>query len=145
MYVLYTDGSCLGNPGRGGWAARCLDLFDISGGEKVSTNNVMEMTAIVRGIEKCLELSVDVNPEVSVFTDSQYVINGMTMWIKGWKKKGWKTASGTLVKNKDLWVKLDALSKKCSTVEWHWVKAHNGNINNEFVDTEARRQASTMK
>jgi ribonuclease HI len=139
MYVLYTDGSCLGNPGRGGWAARCVDLFDISGGEKVSTNNIMEMTAIAKGLERCIECGL---LDVCVFTDSQYVKNGMTTWIHGWKKKGWKTASGSPVKNKELWVELDALVKKCSTVEWHWVKAHNGNIHNEFVDTEARRQAS---
>jgi ribonuclease HI len=145
MYVLYTDGSCLGNPGRGGWAARCIDLFDISGGEKVSTNNAMEMTAIAMGIEKCLSSSVGQSSDVRVFTDSQYVINGMTTWIRGWKKKGWKTASGTPVKNKELWMKLDALAKKCSSIEFHWVKAHDGNINNEFVDTEARRQASMIK
>ena len=138
MYVLYTDGSCLGNPGRGGWAARCVDLFDISGGVEESTNNIMELTAVVKGLEKCLEHGLT---DVCVFTDSKYTMDGITTWIHGWKKKGWKTATGKPVKNKELWVQLDALVGKCSTVEWHWVKAHNGNIHNEFVDSEARRQA----
>ena len=140
MNSLYTDGSCLGNPGPGGWAARCVDLFDIRGNMKKSTNNIMEMTAVVKGLEKCLELSIT---EVSVFTDSKYVMDGITSWIHGWKKKGWKTAAGTPVKNKELWMQLDTLVGKFSRIEWHWVKAHNGNVHNEFVDSEARRQANT--
>ena len=140
MNSLYTDGSCLGNPGPGGWAARCVDIFDISGNEKKSTNNIMEMTAVVRGLEKCLELSLR---ELSVYTDSKYVMDGITSWIHGWKKRGWKTAAGTPVKNKELWMQLDTLVGKFSRIEWHWVKAHNGDENNEFVDSEARRQANT--
>lgn len=140
MNSLYTDGSCLGNPGAGGWAARCVDIFDISGNEKMSTNNIMEMTAVVRGLEKCLELSMT---SLSVYTDSRYVMDGITSWIHGWKKRGWKTAAGTPVKNKELWMQLDTLVGKFSRIEWHWVKAHNGNVHNEFVDTEARRQANT--
>jgi len=137
---LYTDGSCLGNPGPGGWAARCIDHFDISGNMKKSTNNIMEMTAVVRGLEKCLELSLK---DVNVYTDSKYVMDGITSWIHGWKKKGWKTASGTPVKNKELWMQLDTLVGKFNYIKWHWVKAHNGDEHNEFVDTEARRQANT--
>lgn len=140
MHTLYTDGSCLGNPGPGGWAARCVDLFDISGGAAHTTNNIMEMTAVVRGLETCLERSMR---EVSVYTDSRYVMDGITSWIHGWKKRGWKTAAGTPVKNKELWMQLDALVGQFSRVEWHWVKAHAGNVHNEFVDTEARRQANT--
>jgi ribonuclease HI len=138
MYVLYTDGSCLGNPGRGGWAARCVDLFDISGGTEHSTNNIMEMTAVVKGLEKCLEHGLT---DVIVYTDSVYVMKGMNVWIHGWKNKGWKTAGGTPVKNNELWIRLDELREKFNTVEMHWVKAHAGNTHNEFVDSEARRQA----
>jgi ribonuclease HI len=138
MYVLYTDGSCLGNPGRGGWAARCVDLFDISGGTEHSTNNIMEMTAVVKGLGKCLEHGLT---DVIVYTDSVYVMKGMNVWIHGWKNKGWKTAGGTPVKNKELWIRLDELREKFNTVEMHWVKAHAGNTHNEFVDSEARRQA----
>ena len=141
MYVLYTDGSCLGNPGRGGWAARCVDLFDISGGTEHSTNNIMEMTAVVKGLEKCLEHGLT---DVIVYTDSVYVMKGMNVWIHGWKNKGWKTAGGTPVKNKELWIRLDELREKFNTVEMHWVRAHNGNIHNEFVDSEARRQANNI-
>jgi ribonuclease HI len=141
MYVLYTDGSCLGNPGRGGWAARCVDLFDISGGTEHSTNNIMEMTAVVKGLEKCLEHGLT---DVIVYTDSVYVMKGMNVWIHGWKNKGWKTAGGTPVKNKELWIRLDELREKFNTVEMHWVRAHNGNIHNEFVDNEARRQANNI-
>jgi ribonuclease HI len=141
MYVLYTDGSCLGNPGRGGWAARCVDLFDISGGTEHSTNNIMEMTAVVKGLEKCLEHGLI---DVIVYTDSVYVMKGMNVWIHGWKNKGWKTAGGTPVKNKELWIRLDELREKFNTVEMHWVRAHNGNIHNEFVDNEARRQANNI-
>ena len=142
MYVLYTDGSCLGNPGRGGWAARCVDLFDISGGTEHSTNNIMEMTAVVKGLEKCLEHGLT---DVIVYTDSVYVMKGMNVWIHGWKNKGWKTAGGTPVKNKELWIRLDELREKFNTVEMHWVKAHAGNPQNEWVDNEARRQAYNFK
>lgn len=138
MNSLYTDGSCLGNPGAGGWASRCVDIFDISGNEKRSTNNIMEMTAVVRGLEKCLEHSIK---DLSVYTDSKYVMDGITSWIHGWKKRGWKTASGTPVKNKELWMQLDTLVGKFNCIKWHWVKAHNGDLHNEFVDSEARRQA----
>lgn len=141
MYILYTDGSCLGNPGRGGWAAKCVDLFEVSGGVKHSTNNIMEMTAVAKGLEKCLEHGII---DVCVYTDSVYVMKGMNEWIHGWKKRGWKTASGAQVKNKELWMRLDELRGKFSTVEMHWVKAHAGNVHNEWVDTEARNQANNV-
>ena len=136
---MYTDGSCLGNPGPGGWAAKYEGLFEISGGAKDTTNNIMEMTAVVKGLEKCLEHGIT---EVTVHTDSVYVMKGMTTWIHGWKKKGWKTAGGTPVKNMDLWMRLDELSGRFSTIDWRWVKAHAGNPQNEWVDTEARRCAT---
>jgi ribonuclease HI len=136
---MYTDGSCLGNPGPGGWAAKYEGLFEISGGTKDTTNNIMELTAVVKGLEKCVDHGLT---EVSVHTDSKYTMNGITTWIHGWKKKGWKTAAGKPVKNKELWVQLDALVGKFKNVEWHWVKAHAGNPQNEWVDTEARRCAT---
>ena len=138
---MYTDGSCIGNPGPGGWAAKYEGLFEISGGVKETTNNIMEMTAVVKGLEKCKEHGIT---EVTVHTDSMYVMKGMTTWIHGWKKRGWKTAGGTPVKNKELWIRLDELREKFSTVEMHWVKAHAGNVHNEWVDTEARRVANNV-
>lgn len=136
---MYTDGSCLGNPGCGGWAAKEEGLFEISGGTKNTTNNIMELTAVVKGLEKCLEHG---RTEVSVHTDSTYTMNGITTWIHTWKRNGWRTAAGKPVKNLDMWVRLDALVQQFSRVEWHWVKAHAGNVQNEWVDTEARRRAT---
>lgn len=136
---MYTDGSCLGNPGPGGWAAKYEGLFEISGGARGTTNNIMEMTAVIKGLEKCLEHGLT---EVTVHTDSVYVMKGMNEWMDGWKKRGWKTAGGAPVKNKDLWLRLDELRGKFSTVEMRWVKAHAGNPLNEWVDTEARRCAT---
>lgn len=139
MYTLYTDGSCLRNPGPGGWAARCVNHFDTSGGRKVSTNNIMEMTAVIEGLSVCLTRGMRV---ITVYTDSKYVMNGITSWIHTWKKRGWKTAGGTAVKNMNLWMRLDALVDRFERIEWHWVKAHAGNVHNEWVDTEARRRAT---
>ena len=139
MYVLYTDGSCLGNPGSGGWAALAPDLFAIEGGHPNTTNNIMELTAVIKGLEKCFEFNMI---DVCVYTDSMYVKKGMTEWIFGWKKNNWKTAGGNDVKNKELWVQLDDLTKKFSTVEFHWVRAHAGNPHNEWVDMAARRRAA---
>lgn len=136
---MYTDGSCLGNPGCGGWAAKEEGLFEISGAAKQTTNNIMELTAVIKGLEKCLEHGL---VDASVHTDSTYTKNGITTWIHNWKRNGWKTAAGKPVKNKDLWVRLDDLVQRFRTVEWHWVKAHAGNVHNEWVDTEARRCAT---
>ena len=134
MHLLYTDGSCLGNPGKGGWAARCVYLFDISGGDPYTTNNIMEMTAVIRGLEECLKHLIK---EVSVHTDSNYVKTGMKHWVK-------KTASGTPVKNKELWIRLCDLERQFDKIQWIWVKAHNGDVNNEHVDKEARRFATSF-
>ena len=140
---LYTDGSCLGNPGFGGWGAICVDdgdntvFFRVSGGDTRSTNNIMEMTAVIRGLERYG------GGPVEVYTDSKYVMDGITKWIHGWKKKGWKTSTGGDVKNKSLWMKMDDLVT--SFVTFSWVKAHNGDKWNEEVDRLAKRNAELVK
>jgi ribonuclease HI len=139
--LVYTDGSCLGNPGPGGWAVLGPD-FKLSGGQDNTTNNIMEMTAVVMALEECIERKIG---SVTIFTDSNYVKNGITSWIKKWKLNGWKTSTGTAVKNKDLWVKIDQLSQQISCVEWKWVRAHNGQPQNELVDSMARQEATKIK
>lgn len=139
MYEIYTDGSCLGNPGRGGWGV-VSDQFKLSGGQVDSTNNQMEMTAILKALEEC---SMRDFQEVCIFTDSNYVKNGITSWIIKWKKNGWKTSTGAPVKNKELWIAIDEARNKLKLVEWRWVKAHNGNPKNEEVDKLARESANT--
>jgi ribonuclease HI len=134
---IYTDGSCLGNPGPGGWAA-ISSGFEISGGSPHTTNNIMELTAVIR----CLE-HVGLGAYCTVYTDSCYVKNGITKWIVNWRKNGWKTTKGEPIKNRDLWVQLDDLVG--DHVTWRWVKAHNGNPFNERVDRLAREQAHKQK
>jgi len=141
MYEVYTDGSCLGNPGCGGWGV-VSGGFKLSGGQVNTTNNIMEMTAILKALEECLTRNI---LEVRVFTDSNYVKNGITSWIINWKRNGWKTATGSAVKNKVLWVAIDEVRNKLKLVEWRWVKAHNGNPKNEEVDKLARQSAETIK
>lgn len=135
---LYTDGSCLGNPGPGGWAV--LLRFaehekSLSGGERATTNNRMEMMAAIAGLE-----SLRRRCSVDLYTDSQYVIKGMTQWLDGWRKRGWKTAAKTSVKNADLWQRLYQVAHG-HDVRWHWVKGHAGHRENEQVDALARAQA----
>lgn len=131
---LYTDGACSGNPGPGGWA--CLLKYndaqkEISGGAKITTNNQMELTAVIEG------LSLLKKPcEVELFTDSKYVLEGATKWLDGWIQKGWKKADKKPVLNRDLWEKLIPLFQK-HTITWHWVKGHAGHPENERVDTMA--------
>jgi len=137
MYEIYTDGSCLGNPGRGGWGV-VSDLFKLSGKQTDTTNNIMEMTAILKALEECLKRDIQ---EVCIFTDSQYVKNGISSWIINWKKNDWVTRTGQPVKNKELWVDIDDVRNKLTKVEWKWVKAHNGDPKNEEVDTLAYRAA----
>ena len=124
MIEAYTDGSCLGNPGPGGWAYLINKDPKIEnfGGKDITTN-------------KCLELGIT---SIRVFTDSNYVRMGLTEWSKNWERNGWKTSSGGDVKNKDEWIKMIELMRKFDIVDIKWVKAHNGNINNERVDTLAR-------
>ena len=140
MIDAYTDGSCLGNPGPGGWAylINTNPKIEASGGKYITTNNVMEMTAIIKVLEKFSELKYKY---VRVFTDSNYVKMGLTEWSKNWERNGWKTVKGDDVKNKDEWIQMVELMRKFDIVDIKWVKAHNGNINNEYVDTKAREIA----
>ena len=133
---IYTDGSCLKNPGPGGYAA-VGPGWEIVGGAAHTTNNAMEMTAVCVALERAAELCMD---EVTIWTDSQYVKNGITSWIDGWKRKGWKTSTGAPVKNKELWMRMDALRARLR-VNFKWVKAHNGHPLNERADTLARDRA----
>ena len=140
MYEIYTDGSSLGNPGRGGWAAISED-FKLCGAKPNTTNNVMEMTAIVKALEECVRRDIS---EVRIMTDSNYVKQGITSWIHNWKRNGWKTSTGGDVKNRELWIQIDELRMKIKMIEWKWVKAHNGNPQNEAVDRLARECAKNL-
>jgi ribonuclease HI len=140
MYEVYTDGSCLGNPGRGGWGV-VSDNFKLCAGQPNTTNNQMEMTAIAKALEECVKRDIQ---EVRIFTDSNYVKQGITNWIHNWKRNGWKTSSGGDVKNKELWIQIDTLRGQMKEVEWKWVKAHNGNPLNEEVDKLARDCAKKL-
>ncbi|SFX42482.1 ribonuclease HI [Marinospirillum alkaliphilum DSM 21637] len=134
--VIYTDGACKGNPGPGGWGAllrygsRERELW---GGEAETTNNRMELLAAIRALE-----TLKRSCEVDLHTDSQYVRQGITQWLVNWKKKGWKTASGSPVKNQDLWQRLDEQARRHRVV-WHWVKGHAGDPGNEAADALANR------
>ena len=141
MQDIYTDGSCIGNPGAGGWAVVGAGI-KMSGGQDNTTNNVMEMTAVVQALKQCLARDI---LEIRLFTDSTYVKNGITSWIKNWKRNGWRTSTGAPVKNKELWIQIDTLAEKMKAVEWRWVKAHNGQPQNELVDTMARQEATAIK
>ncbi|WP_417346999.1 ribonuclease HI [Ferrimonas sp.] len=137
--TLYTDGSCLGNPGPGGYGVLLRYLQhtrEMSEGYRLTTNNRMEMLAAIIGLESLKEPCV-----VDLHTDSQYLRQGITQWIHGWKRKGWKTASKQPVKNVDLWKRLDEVTQK-HQIEWHWVKGHSGQPENERVDDLAREAAS---
>ena len=133
---IFTDGACSGNPGPGGWGAvlRCTggQEWEHSGGEAETTNNRMEMLAAVESLA-CLPFQT----KIVLYTDSQYLKNGMNLWLKNWKKNGWKTANKSPVKNQDLWQRLDDLTQKHS-IEWRWVKGHSGHPENERADALAR-------
>ncbi|MEC8882208.1 MAG: ribonuclease HI [Pseudomonadota bacterium] len=138
---IFTDGSCLGNPGNGGWAALLRygkAEKKISGGEKNTTNNRMELLAAIEALS-CLERT----SSVRLTTDSQYLRLGITEWIVKWKRNGWKRSGNQAVKNADLWKRLLELNEK-HTVTWHWVKAHNGNVDNECVDQMALKAAKKV-
>ena len=128
---IYTDGACSGNPGKGGWAAIILDgknQSSISGSENKTTNNRMELMAPIMALKK-----IKTKSEITIYTDSRYVKDGITEWIKKWKLNNWKSANKKPVKNRDLWVKLDNCCQK-HNVSWKWVKAHAGNKLNNLVD-----------
>ena len=128
---IYTDGACSGNPGKGGWGALIQENDNekkLSGSELNTTNNRMELTAVIRALEH-----YDEAKEIEVFTDSKYVMQGITEWIKNWKTNHWKTSQKKDVKNKDLWVLLDTVSAK-HDIKWSWVKGHAGDYGNEIAD-----------
>ena len=135
---IYTDGACTGNPGPGGWAAVILSekgQEEIFGGEKLTTNNRMELLAPIEALN-----SLNEPCNVELTTDSQYVKNGINQWIHNWRKNGWRTADKKPVKNADLWKRLDEAVKK-HQVNWHWVKGHSGHPENERCDELARSAA----
>ena len=138
MIKIYTDGSCIGNPGSGGWAAIILngDKQDIiSGRKKNTTNNQMELMAAIKAL-----VFLKKKQKIRIYTDSNYVKEGITNWIKIWEKNNWKTANKKKVKNIELWKKLNTLSN-FHDIEWKWVKAHSGNPMNNMVDKLARKAA----
>ena len=139
---IYTDGACRGNPGAGGWAAllrRGKDEKEIHGAEPHTTNNRMELTAVIRALE-ALRRPV----EVRVYTDSEYVRRGVTEWLESWKARGWRTADKKPVKNQDLWERLDALIGP-HRIEWHWVRGHSGVEGNERVDRLANQAIDALE
>ena len=140
---IYTDGACVGNPGPGGWAALIVkekDKKELFGGEKLTTNNRMELTAAIKALEYCndqekKQLSLN---QIKIYTDSTYVKEGITVWIKSWQKNNWKTADKKNVKNVDLWKKLlELISTK--QIEWNWVKGHSNDPLNDLVDKLAKK------
>ena len=139
MIKIYTDGSCLQNPGNGGWAAIINSdgsVKKISGHEKNTTNNRMELMATISALKE-----INSNEDIEIYTDSQYVKFGITEWINNWLKNNWKTSKKEDVKNKDLWLALYNLDKSLN-VKWNWVKAHAGNPLNEEVDLLAKKAAN---
>ena len=138
MIEIYTDGSCLQNPGNGGWAAIINmngSIKKITGSEKNTTNYRMELMAPINALK-----SINSNEEINIYTDSQYVKLGITEWINNWVKNNWKTSKKEEVKNKDLWAELYNLNKTLN-VKWNWIKAHAGNPLNEEVDLLAKKAA----
>lgn len=134
---MYTDGACKGNPGKGGWGVllRYKGVEkQLYGGETLTTNNRMELMAVIQGLSALTRPGCDVH----VFSDSRYVLSGITEWMPNWKKKGWKTAAKKPVINEDLWRRLDELVQQHS-VRWEWVKGHSGHVENELADALANR------
>ncbi len=133
---IYTDGACRGNPGPGGWGALLIHNHarkELYGGETLTTNNRMELLAVIKALE-----ALNKTCHVILTSDSKYVLQGITTWLSDWKKRGWKTASKQAVKNQDLWQRLDELNRQ-HTIEWHWVKGHNGHPENELADQLANK------
>ena len=140
--LMFTDGACLGNPGPGGWAA--LLRFGkkeklLVGKQKDTTNNQMEMMAVIEGLKALKKVC-----QITVYTDSRYVMDGYNQWLPGWKAKNWRNSKKEPVKNKALWQQLDAQASR-HTVTWQWVKGHSGHPENERVDEAAREAAETLR
>jgi ribonuclease HI len=136
LVIIYADGACKGNPGPGGWGAWISmggHSKELCGGEPVTTNNRMELTAVIRALQALKRAC-----NVKVYTDSVYVQKGMTEWIDAWKKRGWRTSDKKPVKNDDLWQELDAIAQQ-HTIEWLWVKGHAGDAGNERADALANQ------
>ena len=139
MIKIYTDGSCIGNPGKGGWAAIIIindKKTQMTGSQKNTTNNQMELLAPIKALNK-----IPRGSKIQIFTDSKYVKSGITEWIHNWKKNGWKTANKQSVKNKELWTELDLLTKKFE-IKWSWVKGHSTDKLNNEVDLLAKEAAN---
>ena len=145
--VAYTDGACSGNPGPGGWGVLLQAFSDnkvvkereLSNGERLTTNNKMELRAAIAALE-----ILDRTSEITIITDSKYVMNGIQSWLAGWKKNNWKTASKKPVKNEELWKRLDLLCEQHEVI-WEWVKGHAGDMGNERVDKIARSAMEPFK
>ena len=141
-FVIYTDGACLGNPGPGGWGAIIISKNYskriIKGGTRNTTNNRMELMAVIEALSEIKE-----NCKIKIFTDSKYVINGIESWIENWKKNNWVTSNKKKVKNVDLWTKLDNV-RVGKIISWEWVKGHSGIKLNEEVDILAKKQAMSL-
>ena len=128
---IWTDGACSGNPGPGGWGVLIKDnntVEELSGSESITTNNRMEMIAVINALK-----NINSNKKIVIFTDSKYVKDGISSWINNWKINNWKNSQKKDVKNKDLWQELDILTKKYD-IQWKWVKGHSGNIENDIAD-----------
>ena len=141
MIKIYTDGSCIGNPGKGGWAAIIIangKKTQMKGSQENTTNNQMELLAPIKALNK-----IPRDNKIQIFTDSKYVKSGITEWIHNWKKNGWKTANKQPVKNKELWTELDLLTEKFE-IKWSWVKAHSTDKLNNEVDFLAREAANSL-
>ena len=139
MIKIYTDGSCIGNPGKGGWAAIIIindKKTQMTGSQKNTTNNQMELLAPIKALNK-----IPRGSKIQIFTDSKYVKSGITEWIHNWKKNGWKTANKQSVKNKEFWIELDLLTEKFE-IKWSWVKGHSTDKLNNEVDLLAREAAN---
>ena len=138
---IYTDGACRGNPGVGGWGVYIEygeTTKELYGGEKLTTNNKMELTAAIKGLE-----ALNTKCQVNLITDSKYVMDGINSWINGWKKNNWKNSQKKDVKNKDLWIQLDKLNSY-HDVKWSWVKGHSGHLQNEKADQLANKGIDTL-
>jgi ribonuclease HI len=144
--TIYTDGACSGNPGPGGYAAVIIDSkgteVSVSGGEKNTTNNRMEMLAVIHALKYVRALTNYKDIQIQFFIDSQYVLKGITEWIEGWKRKNWKSTTG-LVKNRELWEEIDALRQGVN-IKWTWVKGHNEDKYNEIADELARSEIAKL-
>ena len=138
---IYTDGACRGNPGIGGWGVYIEygeTTKELYGGDKLTTNNKMELTAAIKGLE-----ALNAKCQVNLITDSEYVMDGINSWINGWKKNNWKNSQKKDVKNKDLWIQLDKLNS-LHEVKWSWVKGHSGHFQNEKADQLANKGIDTL-